>query len=93
MSFVPKPYRTWSVSGAWTTLTLQSCFSSHLVGSTGRVVVFEEGGVHLIHSSEVVDVGQQDGGLHHVVEGAVGRLQDVALRCELNKNHLRREKT
>ena len=58
--------------------TLQSCFSSHLVGSTGRVVVFEEGGVHLIHSSEVVDVGQQDGGLHHVVEGAVGRLQDVA---------------
>ena len=59
--------------------------SPHLVGSTGRVVVREEGGVNLIHCSEVVDVGQQHGGLHHVVEGAVGRLQDVAWRWELNE--------
>ena len=57
---------------------------SDLIGYPGRVVVFEEGSVHFIDSSEVIDISQQHRGLHNVVEGAVSGFKDLAYDMNTN---------
>ena len=56
------------------------CTLLYLIGCPGRVVLCEELLVDLVDLGEVRNVRQQDGRLHHVVEGAVGRLYTIGLK-------------
>ena len=49
----------------------------HLEGGANGIGLGEELRVDLIHGTELVDVGQEDGGLDDVAHGGAGSLKDV----------------